>query len=156
MTPLIRHAAEAYIVYVRHAWSKDSHAKLKASLHWSRQGVAPLYTLYDQLFRPVQERIAKRADCFVAANPDDHDQILGYLLCERGATPVVYYVQVKSDFQRQGVARALLAHAAISKTAPAVYAFGCALTDKEHRSIIPKIWTHVPWYLMPEVNKAAK
>lgn len=150
MTPLIRpHTEDDLKTYVLHAWARQSHSSLKSSCYRLQQeGSAPLLTMYETLFRPLQRRLLARAKCLVALNPDDHDQRLGYLIYEPTLPPIVHFIQVKQDFWRKGVATALLAAAGIKREEKAIYTFLC-----HFGRVVPKGWVYVPYQLHPEFSK---
>ncbi len=158
MTPTIRKATEADLVYVRHSWDLSSYSALKSQLYHSGQAEMPPHTLYKQLFKRWQSKILAKASCVVAANPEDADQLLGYCVYEpepptasptEPMPPVLHYVQVKTEFWRQGVCRQMLAHAGINESITTIYSFGTTLGSRH----LPKIWTHVPYYLQPQLEK---
>jgi hypothetical protein len=150
VTPFIRDVNEEDLkTYVLHAWARASHGIMKSSCYrLQQQSAAPLLTMYETLFRSHQKRILARARCIVALNPDDHDQRMGYLIYEPTTPPIVHFAQVKQDFWRMGVAKALLAHAEIDRTQHAIYTFMC-----HFGRVIPKGWVYVPYQLHPEFSK---
>jgi hypothetical protein len=111
----------------------------------SRQGPSCALQLWLRLFAEPQASILARAQCVVAVNPDDDNQIFGFAIGEPGATPLLWFCQVKKDFHRRGIADALLAAVGVSKDRPAIYAFPSPILAKVKR---PQ-WTHVPWFLIP-------
>lgn len=148
MTPNIRKATESDLIYVRHSWGKASYSSFKSALFKSHQAEVLPCTLYEQLFKRWQGRILSRATCLVAANPEDDDQLMGYAIFEGEKPPVLHFVQVKNEFWRQGIARALLDAGGINESVTTIYSFGTPLGTRN----IPKIWTHVPYYLQPQLE----
>lgn len=155
MTPKLRASKPSDMAYVRATWSKCAYDALKAACYWSRQAHAPLYTLFQPLFDAVMTKLLARGAVLVAVNPDDDDQIFGFVAYEPGEPPVVHCVAVKRDFQRRGIARALLDRAGVSFERPALYSLGVLprIVRGDNRStavlIAPKAWTHVPYGLLP-------
>jgi GNAT superfamily N-acetyltransferase len=59
-----------------------------------------------------------RCACWVLANPDDINRILGWTCVgTSGVTPVVHWIWVREDWRRLGLARRLLAHVLTETTA---------------------------------------
>lgn len=165
MTPLIRQATPEDMRYVRHAWLKMTFSTLRSeAFHCTKQAsfrndqgdlitlrpklgsyhAFPSFSLFDKLFRGVQARILAHAQVLVALNPDDHAQVLGYVIYGPG---VCYFVQVKKDFEKMRIASQLLEAAKLGKEEPIVYAFPTPLSS------VPKAWVFVPWYLHAEIMK---
>lgn len=161
MTPVIRAATVEDMGYVRHAWAKSVLSTMKSELfHLSRpvsgqdvmkSGMRGTYkatmpmSLYQRLLWPVIGRIIDRSKVIVAVNPDDDTQLLGF--CCYGSDALLYFISVKFDFMNRGIAKAMLAHAGLVKTASVVYAFPSSLAS------VPKPWIYVPWYLHAEIYK---
>jgi ribosomal protein S18 acetylase RimI-like enzyme len=145
LTPTIRPAREDELTYVLSTWSRSAY-------ELTRDRPA-LYSLFRPLFEQRQAKMLKAATVLVAVNPEDDEQVFGACVYERGTAPVLHFVCTKRDFQRMGIARALLKAAGITIDAPAVHSlpFPMPLIRSGSRStlVARKAWTYVPYGLMP-------
>jgi GNAT superfamily N-acetyltransferase len=69
----------------------------------------------------INQLLARGMKVVMAVNPDDEDQILGFVAYEVG--PVLHFCFVKDVFRRQGVAKQLLEAAGIDRTGPVFHTF---------------------------------
>lgn len=70
----------------------------------------------------------------MAVNPDDDDQILGFIAYESSG-PILHYVFVKSLLRGEGVAKALLAFAGFSPDGPVFHTFRTPDLNKLRRMV---------------------
>jgi hypothetical protein len=83
----------------------------------------------------INQLLARGMRVVMAVNPDDADQILGFIAYEPG---VLHYIFVKDVFRRQGIAGGLLALAGFDRDQQLTYTFRTADVAKlkcsrEHR-----------------------
>jgi GNAT superfamily N-acetyltransferase len=83
-------------------------------------GTIPAHLTYDIHKATIIQLMQRGMRITMAVNPDDHNQILGFLAHEPG---LVHYLFVKDLFRRQGVASNLLASANFDRTAPLLTSF---------------------------------
>lgn len=79
-------------------------------------GVIPQHVAYSIQKVVINQLLARGMRITMAVNPDDRDQILGFVAYEAG--PVIHYVFVKDFVRRRGTAKLLLASAGISPDGP--------------------------------------
>lgn len=164
MTPLIREATEADLGYVLSSWTTDSYRLECIAIDVTKHGRYTPIALYKTLFAAVQAKLLKRSRVTVAVNPDDTDQILGCLVYETGATPVIHYTGSKRDFHELDVGALLYKEAGIAWDKPAVHSGGmparkkidhtqaCAVCGRGATTFhtqMPKAWSFVRYGLMP-------
>jgi hypothetical protein len=102
--------------------------------------------LFLRLFKPISKALADRSTVLIAADPDDPETILGFIVYEKRAVPVVHFLKVKGELEGKGIAKALLGAAGITLDAPAVYTFA----SPETRAARLPAWSYVPFYLIPK------
>ena len=128
--------------YVLNSWCRSSYSHLTSAHYLSKQGPPPPYQLYKVLFDEVQSRIIARSTVTIASNEDDDDQILGFSVHSEG--PILYYVQVKKELWRNGIAASLLEAAGIDKRQPCIYTFTSPILAKWKA---PGKWKHIPHWM---------
>jgi GNAT superfamily N-acetyltransferase len=120
----LRPAQPADAVYVMHSWLRSYESSAVA-----RDMGRSYYLSHERTIR----RILERADVLVACLEDDPETIVGYAVT---GPETVFYVYVKKDFRRLGIARALLAPYLELAT---IY------THKSARALpVPASWVYVP------------
>jgi hypothetical protein len=109
------------------------------SWHGSKwAGVMPNDLTYKIHFVVIDRLLANGMKILMAVNPDNRDQILGFLAYE---PDVVHYCFVKSLFRHQGVASFLLASANFDRSGPLLASF--KTTDSKWLSATRRI-SHKP------------
>jgi hypothetical protein len=83
-------------------------------------GTIPSHLGYDIHKATIHQLLLRGMKVTMAVNPDDDQQILGFLAHEPG---LLHYVFVKDLFRRQGVATKLLADANFDRTQPLLTSF---------------------------------
>lgn len=79
----------------------------------------------------VLERIMKRSEAVIACNPEDPNQIFGYIVYERiTGILVVHYCYVKQPYRRLGICHQLLNAAGRKKDEPICYTHETFLGNK--------------------------
>ncbi len=129
--------------YVLDSWAKASHSHLQSAHYLAKQGPAPSFPIYRELFKDVQARIVERSSVLVAAG-ETHDQILGYIVVEFGDVPVLHYLQVKKELWKNKIATILLKTAKISREEPCIFTFSSPIQSKVKT---PSKWVHIPHWL---------
>jgi hypothetical protein len=103
-------------------------------------------TQYRELQNPVYyaqhhvmvEGLMQSSAIIVAANPEDHTQIYGYLCFERiEGYPVVHFAYVKDSFRNLGMLRLLLDEAKIDHTKPFFITHRTKMCKMLERSMTP-------------------
>lgn len=77
-------------------------------------GCLPQHLSYPVYSAAITQLLKRGMRITMAVNPDDRDQILGFIAFEPG---LLHYVFVKSIFRRQGVATSLMACANFDRSA---------------------------------------
>jgi hypothetical protein len=83
-------------------------------------GVMPAHVFYDLHKITINQLIARGMKIAMAVNPDDDQQIIGFLAYEPG---LVHYCFCKDPFRQQGVASLLLAYANFDRSRPILASF---------------------------------
>jgi hypothetical protein len=86
----------------------------------AQAGVVPNHLFYAVTKAAVKQLLARGMRVVLAVNPDDDDQLLGFVAYEPG---VLHYIFVKDLVRRCGVATALLAFAGFQSDAPVLHTF---------------------------------
>lgn len=144
---IVREMKDSDVSYVRNSWCKSSYSHLTAAHFLSKQGQPPAYQVYKVLFDRVMDKVLTDADCSVAVNDDDYDQILGFVVYTRnpdGDHPVLHYVQTKKDLWGNGIARTMLEAVGITKEQPCIYTFTSPILGKWRT---PGKWKHIPHWM---------
>lgn len=119
----LRHPHKEDIPFIFNSWL----VSYRHSLHVKNIG----NTVYFGEHHKVLERLFKRCDARIACNPDDQNQIYGYVVFERiTGTLVVHYCYVKQPYRRLGVCHQLLTAAGRNKEEPFVYTHETFLGNK--------------------------
>lgn len=88
-------------------------------------------TVYYGEHHKVLERLMKRSEALIACNPEDANQIYGYLIYEKiTGILVTHYCYVKQPYRRLGICHQLLSAAGRDKDEPFVYTHETFLGEK--------------------------
>lgn len=112
----LRSPAAADVPFIRHSWvmSYCKHATLG---DWQPERGVGSARCSSSIYVPEQHaliaQILQRAQCIVACNREDEEQIFGYVVFEeQDDRPCFHYVYVKEKFRKLGIGRALIEEAA--------------------------------------------
>jgi GNAT superfamily N-acetyltransferase len=83
-------------------------------------GTLPQHLSYSVHKATINQLIARGISVTMAVNPEDPDQILGFVAAEPG---LLHYIFVKDLFRRQGVASKLMASANFDRSQPLLHTF---------------------------------
>lgn len=108
----IRQGAVSDLALIRNSWTKSygkhSPAGDCRAGSWARIPQA----VYEYEQHRLIGRLLERALVLVACNPEDADQIFGYIVAEQQEQPVYHYLYVKDSFRKLGIATQLYGAAA--------------------------------------------
>jgi hypothetical protein len=82
-----------------------------------RAGVVPGHVFYALHKIAINQLLSRGMHIAMAVNPDDRDQVLGFIAWESPG-PILHYCFTKSIFRRQGVASLLTAYANFAPEGP--------------------------------------
>jgi len=99
---VIRKATEHDVPFIFNSWLK--------SFRDSSLVAAVSNTVYFSNQHKLIQKLVKTSEVLISCNPDDPDQLYGYIVCERiDNVFVIHYVYIKTSFRGLGLAKALLA-----------------------------------------------
>jgi hypothetical protein len=122
--------------YVLHSWTETTYGA-------TPQKWACKKDIWYALFPKHQEYLLKRARVLVATPIDDDNLVCGFVIYEPQIPSLLHWVQVKSAFKKQGIAKLLLESAGIHSESPTVYTFPLPHFIKQ-----PEKWQHIPHWLV--------
>lgn len=99
---MVRPATASDLGFIFNSWLNS----YKESAYGGKYQTKPVFFANH---KPIVQAIVASADALVACNPDEHDQIFGYIVFNR--PNVVHYTYVKHSFRKFGIAKTLFQHA---------------------------------------------
>lgn len=110
----LRRAQEKDISFIFNSWLKSYRNSLFAK--------SISNTIYFSEHHKIIEKLAKTSEIIIACNPDDPDQIYGYICAEKiDDIFTIHYIYVKQPFRKLGLANFMLSAFDVDMGEPSIH-----------------------------------
>lgn len=135
----LRPATETDVPFIFNSWLKNYRHSIN-----TRGCENPVYFAQHH---KVLEGLCKRAEIWIACNPEDISQIYGYVAAEKIENLVVLHMTyVKETYRKLGIGKTLLKQVGVDYTQPMLYTHKTVMCDELHKNLVMVYNPYLAYY----------